>query len=352
MASKSNNSYIVFVALLATYSILFGIYIEYFYDDSPWGGPFVHIVALLTWLTSLFFTSPLGHDLNQWVDLSRTVTVQGIEMRVPLLRRGFLLLGAAVQGIVLLYDAITLNYLLTCDHPDCSPYSARRLGTLVLGLMSASTCLLIAAFALWIQSFRRPARGGSKDALLGIRCCVHCTRLVLAVSLIFLPDIALGDRIVGQLATVLDVEWLTLVVIQGNTFEVVETYLKKTSDYFGFGTRTARGVLTSDGRPSRFWFRFLNAVHLGTNGTVLALFWIKEIAAATVAIRALQVLTMLVLFFTAHDRLALQDDIEQALVRTYKQGIQEVAPNSPLQKMDVKSSLRLRPRTRGLNLML
>ena len=349
MASKSNNAYTVFVALLAAYSVLFGIYIEYFYEDSPWGGPFVHIVALLTWLTGLFFTSPLGHDLNQWLTLSPTVYVHGVgvEMRVPLLRRGFLILGAAVQGIVLMYDVIALNYLLTCDHPDCSPYSARRLGTLVLGLMSVSACLLIVAFALWMQSFRRSARSG-KDALLGIRCCVHCTRLVLAVSLIFLPDIAMGDRIVGQLASVLDMEWLLLVMMEGSNYEAWQNYLEKTSESLA----TPREALTSDGRQSRFWFRFLNAFHFAMNGAVLALFWIKEIAAATVAIRALQVLTMVVLFFTAHDRFALHDDIEQELVRAHNRTPVNPAPVSPLQKMNVKSSLRMRPRTRGLNLML
>ena len=373
-ASRGTNTNIIFIALLFAYALLFAIYVDCFYDVSPFASQFIHIVPLLTWLARLFFTSPLGHDLDQALDL-RARAEKRAQRTVPVLRRSFLALGMAAQIACLVYDVFTLLFFFSCDEPDCSPWTAHGFGAVLVLLMALNVALVAAAAALWRHSsdpFDYPQSWKAawrKDHLLAVRVCVRAPRLVVVVcavlglptkaswedwgltgfvfALLGLPTkVSWGDWALAGLVGAWDVEWLFLVVLQDYKNREYEAKICTAVQQAAPG---AIYYLTADARDDRIQFRVLNWLHFVLNGSALAVLCLKSWAYPSAVLSALQILTVGVIFFTAHDRFGLQAPIENCTVPKLPLS-RVLAVPAKMKPMKVESSYTMRARLQKFKL--
>jgi len=357
MASKAS---IFFIAALLLYAFAFALYLEYFYETAPYGTEIIHVLPLLTWLACLFFTSPLGHALNSALQLhSRAQEKVG---DVPILRRSLLLLGMLVQSICFAFDVLCLAFFFSCEAPYCPPLGSRLFGAALTALILLNFVVIVTAGAKLKYSFeleKFPRSWNSeelRDRLRVVRVIVHCTRLLFFVVLLLHvaeASVSVPDKFLAGLASVLDIEWLTLCLLAENdaSFEMAACDILRKAK---MGTVMERGNKAlkewmPDLREDRRTFYTVTVAHFVLNGGLLAILLLKRWLLPSLLNRALLILTLAVLFFTAHDRFGLTTAIETCAPAKLPV-VDKREKRQDMQPMRVESSYTMRSRLKSFKI--
>jgi len=295
-------------------------------------------------------------------------------------RSSLLILGIASQLACFVFDILSVVFFFSCEGFDCPVLGARLFGLGLLALLVLNLSIIAVASVKLLYSFdanNYPRTWDSeemKDRLLPVRVCAHATRFifffVLVLEMVQLNSSKPSIVLAGLLA-VLDVEWLIATVIhecddacfEAKCIEQVRNVLSKVIDVTKVETACEQ-VLDRVFYPSesRCRFRVFTLVHFALNA---AAFWLllvvdfiegKEDA---VVIRSLEILTIAVLFFTAHDRLGLRCPIERCPVQAIavlpkdnKKAAEKVQQTraTKMQAMQVESSYTMRSRLKSFKL--
>ena len=352
--SAGNKANIFFIACLFVYAFMFVLYLEYFYEVAPYGTEIIHTMPLLTWLLCLFFTSPLGHALNDELQLqNKTEKICG--RSVPTLRQSLLIVGILVQCICLIFDVVCLNFFLSCEAPYCPLLGARLFGVGIAALILLG-CIVIATAVVKLMNSYELAKHPrtlkieeKRDRLLVVRVIAHASRLLFFVLLIANASMSVwGDILLAACASVIDIEWLTLCLLHENdaSFAATACDMLHTSK---FGK--ALNSITTDmvGENRQTFYKFM-ALHFALNGGILAMLLLKAWVMSTLLNSALLILTFAVLFFTAHDRFGLVTGIEKCRGTPSIPTAAISTQGREMRTMPVESSFTMRSRLKSFKL--
>jgi len=315
---QANNANIFFIVCLYVYALLFSLYYEFLYDVLPYGTEIIHISPLFTWLVCLFLTSPFGHDLERVMSY-RHQAEKLMQQPVPILRRSLLILGIVAQSVCLVFDGLSLCFFFTCEGNDCPSTGARVFGGGVVGLMVLNIVIIFTAAVKFRHSYNIDEHKRTwmseelKDRLLPVRACAHLTRLGFSIALlvdVFNPlSASLLEKIFACAISLIDVVWLGMAAKVQYDHNKWKTFLKtkfpnacKNADE---AVKKLKNWLTPDDKTNLTRFRLITFANFTVNSAALLALLLKNWLAPTTVVHALQILTIGIIFFTAHDRFEL-----------------------------------------------
>ena len=100
MSTLADKTVFIFLLCLLAYSIFFATYVDFYSYDSIYGGYYIHLVALSTWLSILFFDSSLGHDFNRLFNFDSKIPSRVNCGSFCRRRAVVLLIVSAVAGVI------------------------------------------------------------------------------------------------------------------------------------------------------------------------------------------------------------------------------------------------------------
>ena len=336
---QANNANIFFVVCLYVYALLFSLYYEFLYDVLPYGTEIIHISPLFTWLVCLFLTSPFGHDLERVMSCRHRVkqVLQQVAKAkapapVPILRRSLLILGIVAQSVCLVFDGLSLCFFFTCEGNDCPSTGARVFGGGVVGLMVLNIVIIFTAAVKFRHSYNIDEHKRTwmseelKDRLLPVRACAHLTRLGFSIALLvdaFNPlsasllekifacgiSASLLEKIFACAISLIDVVWLGMAAKVQYDHNKWKTFLKTNFPNVCKNAEERleklKYWLTPDDKTNLTRFRLITFANFTVNSAALLALLLKNWLAPTTVVHALQILTIGIIFFTAHDRFEL-----------------------------------------------